>query len=155
MACRFTWSIFGPVFFFFFQTQLDIILWEDLSHTCIVFDILYSHPLSKLTEESSHLNFALSRSSAQMVNTTTQTAPWPTCPLTPMKQCKLIICEWWLCSDWWVLQSAYAIPTMAFSFLCHTAILPIYCELDRWALQPLSFTFTFTVWFNICCLPAM
>uniref|UniRef100_A0A8D3BW54 Solute carrier family 38 member 6 n=1 Tax=Scophthalmus maximus TaxID=52904 RepID=A0A8D3BW54_SCOMX len=27
--------------------------------------------------------------------------------------------------------SAYAIPTMAFSFLCHTAILPIYCELDR------------------------
>ncbi|XP_061824846.1 probable sodium-coupled neutral amino acid transporter 6 isoform X3 [Nerophis lumbriciformis] len=30
-----------------------------------------------------------------------------------------------------VFQSAYAIPTMAFSFLCHTAILPIYCELDR------------------------
>lgn len=29
------------------------------------------------------------------------------------------------------LQSAYAIPTMAFSFLCHTAVLPIYCELDR------------------------
>ncbi|XP_061898143.1 probable sodium-coupled neutral amino acid transporter 6 isoform X2 [Entelurus aequoreus] len=28
-------------------------------------------------------------------------------------------------------RSAYAIPTMAFSFLCHTAILPIYCELDR------------------------
>uniref|UniRef100_A0A3Q3X1Z7 Amino acid transporter transmembrane domain-containing protein n=1 Tax=Mola mola TaxID=94237 RepID=A0A3Q3X1Z7_MOLML len=28
-------------------------------------------------------------------------------------------------------QSAYAIPTMAFSFLCHTAVLPIYCELDR------------------------
>ncbi|KAK0153037.1 putative sodium-coupled neutral amino acid transporter 6 [Merluccius polli] len=28
-------------------------------------------------------------------------------------------------------KSAYAIPTMAFSFLCHTAILPIYCELDR------------------------
>uniref|UniRef100_A0A8C5DVN8 Amino acid transporter transmembrane domain-containing protein n=1 Tax=Gouania willdenowi TaxID=441366 RepID=A0A8C5DVN8_GOUWI len=28
-------------------------------------------------------------------------------------------------------QSAFAIPTMAFSFLCHTAILPIYCELDR------------------------
>uniref|UniRef100_A0AAQ6AET4 Amino acid transporter transmembrane domain-containing protein n=1 Tax=Amphiprion ocellaris TaxID=80972 RepID=A0AAQ6AET4_AMPOC len=28
-------------------------------------------------------------------------------------------------------SSAYAIPTMAFSFLCHTAILPIYCELDR------------------------
>uniref|UniRef100_A0A671WPH9 Solute carrier family 38 member 6 n=1 Tax=Sparus aurata TaxID=8175 RepID=A0A671WPH9_SPAAU len=27
--------------------------------------------------------------------------------------------------------SAFAIPTMAFSFLCHTAILPIYCELDR------------------------
>uniref|UniRef100_A0A3B3ZIZ4 Amino acid transporter transmembrane domain-containing protein n=1 Tax=Periophthalmus magnuspinnatus TaxID=409849 RepID=A0A3B3ZIZ4_9GOBI len=27
--------------------------------------------------------------------------------------------------------SAYAIPTMAFSFLCHTAVLPIYCELDR------------------------
>uniref|UniRef100_A0A3Q3WTZ2 Amino acid transporter transmembrane domain-containing protein n=1 Tax=Mola mola TaxID=94237 RepID=A0A3Q3WTZ2_MOLML len=26
---------------------------------------------------------------------------------------------------------AYAIPTMAFSFLCHTAVLPIYCELDR------------------------
>uniref|UniRef100_A0A8C6P5Q6 Solute carrier family 38 member 6 n=1 Tax=Nothobranchius furzeri TaxID=105023 RepID=A0A8C6P5Q6_NOTFU len=26
---------------------------------------------------------------------------------------------------------AYAIPTMAFSFLCHTAILPIYCELQR------------------------
>ncbi|KAK3554472.1 hypothetical protein QTP70_023484 [Hemibagrus guttatus] len=28
-------------------------------------------------------------------------------------------------------KSAYAIPTMAFSFLCHTAILPIYCELQR------------------------
>ncbi|XP_061751201.1 probable sodium-coupled neutral amino acid transporter 6 isoform X3 [Nerophis ophidion] len=28
-------------------------------------------------------------------------------------------------------RSAYAIPTMAFSFLCHTAILPIYCEMDR------------------------
>ncbi|XP_040917445.1 probable sodium-coupled neutral amino acid transporter 6 [Toxotes jaculatrix] len=28
-------------------------------------------------------------------------------------------------------KSAYAIPTMAFSFLCHTAILPIYCELER------------------------
>ncbi|XP_053191429.1 probable sodium-coupled neutral amino acid transporter 6 [Scomber japonicus] len=28
-------------------------------------------------------------------------------------------------------KSAYSIPTMAFSFLCHTAILPIYCELDR------------------------
>uniref|UniRef100_A0A668AJL7 Solute carrier family 38 member 6 n=1 Tax=Myripristis murdjan TaxID=586833 RepID=A0A668AJL7_9TELE len=27
--------------------------------------------------------------------------------------------------------SAYAVPTMAFSFLCHTAVLPIYCELDR------------------------
>ncbi|XP_078728131.1 solute carrier family 38 member 6 isoform X1 [Lampetra fluviatilis] len=29
------------------------------------------------------------------------------------------------------LQSAYAIPTMAFSFLCHTSVLPIYCELQR------------------------
>ncbi|XP_031436217.1 probable sodium-coupled neutral amino acid transporter 6 isoform X2 [Clupea harengus] len=28
-------------------------------------------------------------------------------------------------------QSAYAVPTMAFSFLCHTAVLPIYCELQR------------------------
>ncbi|KAM9788140.1 probable sodium-coupled neutral amino acid transporter 6 isoform X1 [Syngnathus typhle] len=28
-------------------------------------------------------------------------------------------------------RGAYAIPTMAFSFLCHTAVLPIYCELDR------------------------
>ncbi|XP_031703983.1 putative sodium-coupled neutral amino acid transporter 6 [Anarrhichthys ocellatus] len=28
-------------------------------------------------------------------------------------------------------KSGYTIPTMAFSFLCHTAILPIYCELDR------------------------
>ncbi|XP_029349740.1 putative sodium-coupled neutral amino acid transporter 6 [Echeneis naucrates] len=28
-------------------------------------------------------------------------------------------------------ESAYAIPTMAFSFLCHTTVLPIYCELDR------------------------
>ncbi|XP_054231420.1 solute carrier family 38 member 6 isoform X3 [Homo sapiens] len=27
-------------------------------------------------------------------------------------------------------QSAYALPTMAFSFLCHTSILPIYCELQ-------------------------
>ncbi|NXM78705.1 S38A6 protein, partial [Serilophus lunatus] len=26
--------------------------------------------------------------------------------------------------------SAYAIPTMAFSFLCHTSVLPIYCELQ-------------------------
>uniref|UniRef100_A0A8C0FIF7 Solute carrier family 38 member 6 n=1 Tax=Bubo bubo TaxID=30461 RepID=A0A8C0FIF7_BUBBB len=26
-------------------------------------------------------------------------------------------------------SSAYAIPTMAFSFLCHTSVLPIYCEL--------------------------
>uniref|UniRef100_A0A672ZNB3 Solute carrier family 38 member 6 n=1 Tax=Sphaeramia orbicularis TaxID=375764 RepID=A0A672ZNB3_9TELE len=36
-----------------------------------------------------------------------------------------------LCFASCVLQSAYAIPTMAFSFLCHTAVLPIYCELDR------------------------
>ncbi|XP_068608195.1 probable sodium-coupled neutral amino acid transporter 6 [Brachionichthys hirsutus] len=28
-------------------------------------------------------------------------------------------------------KSAFAIPTMAFSFLCHTAVLPIYCELDK------------------------
>lgn len=28
-------------------------------------------------------------------------------------------------------KSAYAVPIMAFSFLCHTAVLPIYCELDR------------------------
>ncbi|KAM3871254.1 putative sodium-coupled neutral amino acid transporter 6 [Diretmus argenteus] len=28
-------------------------------------------------------------------------------------------------------KSAYTIPTMAFSFLCHTTVLPIYCELDR------------------------
>ncbi|XP_041669232.1 probable sodium-coupled neutral amino acid transporter 6 [Cheilinus undulatus] len=28
-------------------------------------------------------------------------------------------------------KSAYAIPTMAFSFLCHTTVLPIYCELDH------------------------
>ncbi|XP_028837481.1 putative sodium-coupled neutral amino acid transporter 6 isoform X2 [Denticeps clupeoides] len=28
-------------------------------------------------------------------------------------------------------KSVYAVPTMAFSFLCHTAILPIYCELQR------------------------
>ncbi|XP_051051948.1 probable sodium-coupled neutral amino acid transporter 6 isoform X2 [Phodopus roborovskii] len=27
-------------------------------------------------------------------------------------------------------ESIYAIPTMAFSFLCHTSILPIYCELQ-------------------------
>ncbi|XP_064921891.1 solute carrier family 38 member 6 isoform X2 [Columba livia] len=26
-------------------------------------------------------------------------------------------------------ESVYAIPTMAFSFLCHTSVLPIYCEL--------------------------
>ncbi|XP_076841700.1 putative sodium-coupled neutral amino acid transporter 6 isoform X2 [Brachyhypopomus gauderio] len=28
-------------------------------------------------------------------------------------------------------KSAYAVPTMAFSFLCHTAVLPIYSELQR------------------------
>ncbi|XP_067848006.1 probable sodium-coupled neutral amino acid transporter 6 isoform X2 [Heptranchias perlo] len=28
-------------------------------------------------------------------------------------------------------KSAYAIPTMAFSFLCHTSVLPIYCELQK------------------------
>lgn len=44
--------------------------------------------------------------------------------------------------DWCVLQSAYAIPTMAFSFLCHTAILPIYCELDRWARPSPRFAFS-------------
>ncbi|XP_069888372.1 solute carrier family 38 member 6 isoform X2 [Dipodomys merriami] len=27
-------------------------------------------------------------------------------------------------------ESAFALPTMAFSFLCHTSILPIYCELQ-------------------------
>ncbi|XP_021058045.1 probable sodium-coupled neutral amino acid transporter 6 isoform X2 [Mus pahari] len=27
-------------------------------------------------------------------------------------------------------ESIYAIPTMAFSFLCHTSVLPIYCELQ-------------------------
>uniref|UniRef100_A0A8C7HKG4 Solute carrier family 38 member 6 n=1 Tax=Oncorhynchus kisutch TaxID=8019 RepID=A0A8C7HKG4_ONCKI len=30
-----------------------------------------------------------------------------------------------------VFQSAYTIPTLAFSFLCHTAVLPIYSEMDR------------------------
>lgn len=30
---------------------------------------------------------------------------------------------------------------MAFSFLCHTAILPIYCELDRWARLSPRLTF--------------
>ncbi|KAK7835898.1 hypothetical protein U0070_003989 [Myodes glareolus] len=29
-------------------------------------------------------------------------------------------------------ESIYAVPTMAFSFLCHTSILPIYCELQRY-----------------------
>ncbi|XP_063958487.1 probable sodium-coupled neutral amino acid transporter 6 isoform X3 [Lytechinus pictus] len=29
------------------------------------------------------------------------------------------------------LQTAYTIPTMAFSFVCHTAVLPIYAELSR------------------------
>ncbi|XP_048392948.1 probable sodium-coupled neutral amino acid transporter 6 isoform X2 [Stegostoma tigrinum] len=28
-------------------------------------------------------------------------------------------------------KTAYAIPTMAFSFLCHTSVLPIYSELER------------------------
>uniref|UniRef100_A0A8B9GAQ2 Solute carrier family 38 member 6 n=1 Tax=Amazona collaria TaxID=241587 RepID=A0A8B9GAQ2_9PSIT len=28
------------------------------------------------------------------------------------------------------IGDAYAIPTMAFSFLCHTSVLPIYCELQ-------------------------
>nr|XP_034344501.1 probable sodium-coupled neutral amino acid transporter 6 isoform X3 [Arvicanthis niloticus] len=27
-------------------------------------------------------------------------------------------------------ESVYAIPTMAFSFLCHTSVLPVYCELQ-------------------------
>uniref|UniRef100_A0A674JXD2 Solute carrier family 38 member 6 n=1 Tax=Terrapene triunguis TaxID=2587831 RepID=A0A674JXD2_9SAUR len=31
---------------------------------------------------------------------------------------------------YFALVSAYAIPTMAFSFLCHTSVLPIYCELQ-------------------------
>lgn len=48
-----------------------------------------------------------------------------------------------------MLQSAYAIPTMAFSFLCHTAILPIYCELDRSALHLLSLDLLFTSYVNI------
>ncbi|XP_071961781.1 probable sodium-coupled neutral amino acid transporter 6 isoform X2 [Antedon mediterranea] len=29
------------------------------------------------------------------------------------------------------IQTAYVLPTMAFSFVCHTAVLPIYCELSR------------------------
>ncbi|XP_071485768.1 probable sodium-coupled neutral amino acid transporter 6 [Diadema antillarum] len=29
------------------------------------------------------------------------------------------------------LQTAYTIPTMAFSFVCHTAVLPIYAELSK------------------------
>ncbi|XP_076778132.1 solute carrier family 38 member 6 isoform X5 [Arvicanthis niloticus] len=38
-------------------------------------------------------------------------------------------------------ESVYAIPTMAFSFLCHTSVLPVYCELqsydsDHWLCQP-------------------
>ncbi|XP_064420832.1 probable sodium-coupled neutral amino acid transporter 6 isoform X2 [Latimeria chalumnae] len=28
-------------------------------------------------------------------------------------------------------RSVYAVPTMAFSFLCHTSVLPIYCELRQ------------------------
>lgn len=52
-------------------------------------------------------------------------------PLTPVERCELMMVLTRLFSDGCALQSAYAIPTMAFSFLCHTAILPIYCELDR------------------------
>uniref|UniRef100_A0A8C1APC1 Solute carrier family 38 member 6 n=1 Tax=Cyprinus carpio carpio TaxID=630221 RepID=A0A8C1APC1_CYPCA len=33
--------------------------------------------------------------------------------------------------SWKNYSYAYAVPTMAFSFLCHTAVLPIYCELHR------------------------
>ncbi|XP_033110515.1 probable sodium-coupled neutral amino acid transporter 6 isoform X2 [Anneissia japonica] len=29
------------------------------------------------------------------------------------------------------LKTAYVLPTMAFSFVCHTAVLPIYCELSK------------------------
>ncbi|XP_033636155.1 probable sodium-coupled neutral amino acid transporter 6 isoform X1 [Asterias rubens] len=28
-------------------------------------------------------------------------------------------------------ETAYALPTMAFSFVCHTAVLPVYCELAK------------------------
>ncbi|XP_038074270.1 probable sodium-coupled neutral amino acid transporter 6 [Patiria miniata] len=28
-------------------------------------------------------------------------------------------------------ETAYALPTMAFSFVCHTAVLPVYCELSK------------------------
>ncbi|NXU50846.1 S38A6 protein, partial [Turnix velox] len=44
-------------------------------------------------------------------------------------------------------ESAYAIPTMAFSFLCHTSVLPIYCELQT--KSKLIF------WgFFLCCSPS-
>uniref|UniRef100_A0A8C2F7I8 Solute carrier family 38 member 6 n=1 Tax=Cyprinus carpio TaxID=7962 RepID=A0A8C2F7I8_CYPCA len=46
------------------------------------------------------------------------------CPLPINSTVKMTVC---VCA----LQSAYAVPTMAFSFLCHTAVLPIYCELHR------------------------
>lgn len=50
-----------------------------------------------------------------------------------------------------MLQSVYAIPTMAFSFLCHTAILPIYCELERSELKPYLFMISLFV-FVFCFL---
>uniref|UniRef100_A0A8C1QPD9 Solute carrier family 38 member 6 n=2 Tax=Cyprinus carpio TaxID=7962 RepID=A0A8C1QPD9_CYPCA len=46
------------------------------------------------------------------------------CPLPVNSTVKMTLC---VCA----FQSAYAVPTMAFSFLCHTAVLPIYCELHR------------------------
>lgn len=54
----------------------------------------------------------------------------PHCSPLTLCHSELIMCKL-LCVVGCVLQSAYAIPTMAFSFLCHTAVLPIYCELDR------------------------
>ncbi|KAM7158124.1 solute carrier family 38 member 6 isoform 1-T1 [Molossus nigricans] len=50
-------------------------------------------------------------------------------------------------------ESAYAIPTMAFSFLCHTSVLPIYCELQRSSrkrmqnVSNIAIVFSFLIYF--------
>uniref|UniRef100_A0AAY4CF26 Amino acid transporter transmembrane domain-containing protein n=1 Tax=Denticeps clupeoides TaxID=299321 RepID=A0AAY4CF26_9TELE len=59
----------------------------------------------------------------------TQTHTSLTCTLTLLDMCNVSDCR----ARMFVIssKSVYAVPTMAFSFLCHTAILPIYCELQR------------------------
>ena len=46
------------------------------------------------------------------------------------------LCQLAPCDCWVPLQTAYTIPILAFAFVCHPEVLPIYTELRKYVLHP-------------------